>query len=169
MFERGVLESSRLLHIVAALWMFFLAFVILVDVTGRTLFNSPLVGTAEIIANSVVAVTFLQLPFAIRTHGMLFTPVLRDRFPAALRKGFKLATYLTGVGLFAVLATSAAEPAMLAWESGEYFGEGALRVPTWPTKTIIVAMGYLAAAAYLLLALQEWQGRSTEQVEGVQY
>jgi TRAP-type C4-dicarboxylate transport system permease small subunit len=56
---------------VAAIWLFSLAFLILADVLARGLFNSPIQGTAELVSNSIVAIAFLQLSHSIRMRGML--------------------------------------------------------------------------------------------------
>jgi hypothetical protein len=40
-----------------------------------------------------------------------------------------------------------------AWESLEYEGEGGLRVPTYPVRTIIVFCGALGALNFLALAI----------------
>ena len=40
-----------------------------------------------------------------------------------------------------------------AWQFGEFAGEGALRIPTFPIRAVLVAMALLAALAFLLRAL----------------
>jgi hypothetical protein len=44
---------------------------------------------------------------------------------------------------------------MHAWDIGEYEGEGALRVPTYPVRIAIVLLSALAAINYLVLLLNE--------------
>ncbi|MBT8418711.1 MAG: TRAP transporter small permease, partial [Silicimonas sp.] len=56
---------TRAIHLFSAFWTLALAFLIFGDVVGRSLFSRPIPGTKEIIQNSVVAITFLQLPLAI--------------------------------------------------------------------------------------------------------
>ena len=46
------------------------------------------------------------------------------------------------------------EGAQHAWTSNEFEGEGALRVPVWPARFIIVLGTFLAALNYLLLIIQ---------------
>ncbi len=152
-------DVGRLLNAVAASWMFLLAFVVLIDVLGRGLFNAPLVGIPEIIANSIVAVTFLQLPYAISAGGMIHTPILLGAMPEGLKRFIETLIMLTGVTLFAALAYASWEPTSNAWDTGEYFGEGALRVPTVYTRVIIVAMSVLSALAYIGLAIGAATGR----------
>ena len=102
MFESAVKETTRILHVLAAIWLCVIAMTIVVDVFGRFVFNSPLTGTAEIVANSVVSIAFLQIPFAIRTYGMLRTTVILDRLGDAGRRIFNIATYILGVVVFSL-------------------------------------------------------------------
>jgi TRAP-type C4-dicarboxylate transport system permease small subunit len=169
MFEKATMEATRLLHILAAIWLCLIAMTIVVDVVGRFAFNAPLTGTAEIVANSVVAIAFLQIPFAIRTYGMLRTTVVLDHLGTAGRRIFNITTYLLGVAVFLVIAYASWEPMLFSWSIGEYEGEGALRVPTYPVRTFIVVMSVIAAFAYLLLCLRELRGEATAEEESISY
>ena len=51
--ERVLTSISKTLHIVSSGWVLILAGVIFVDVMGRAVFNHPLLGTAEIVKNSI--------------------------------------------------------------------------------------------------------------------
>jgi TRAP-type C4-dicarboxylate transport system permease small subunit len=169
MFEKAVMQASRLLHIFAAIWLCVIAMTIVVDVIGRFFFNSPLTGTAEIVANSVVSIAFLQIPFAIRTYGMLRTTVVLDLLGAAGLRVFNVVTYLLGVAVFVVIAWASWEPMLFSWSISEYEGEGSLRVPVYPVRTFIVVMSALAALAYLLLCLRELRGEATAEEESISY
>jgi TRAP-type mannitol/chloroaromatic compound transport system permease small subunit len=46
-----------------------------------------------------------------------------------------------------------------AWRIGEYEGEGALRVPTWPVRGLVLVMSAFGAVAYLMMIVLDWQGR----------
>lgn len=157
--DRFVNTVGRLLNALSASWMFLLAFVVLVDVIGRGAFDKPLVGTPEIIANSIVAVTFLQLPFAISAGAMIHTPIGLSLLPTNLQRIVETMIMASGVIVFATLAYASLDPMFSAWQTGEYFGEGALRVPTVYTRAVIVAMSAFSALAYLLLALEAARGR----------
>ena len=65
-------------HIVSAFWVLVLAMIIFVDVLGRHFFSHTLLGATEIIRNSVVSITFLQLPLAIYRGGMIRSTILYD-------------------------------------------------------------------------------------------
>jgi len=72
------------------------------------------------------------------------------------RKGFlnnTLITFLLGLGFFGLVCWGAIDPAIHAWASNEFEGEGALRVPSWPARFIVVIGTFLAALSYLLIAI----------------
>ena len=154
-----VLRTNQMLHMAAAAWLFALALIILVDVLGRSLFNAPLAGTAEIVANSVVSIAFLQLSHSIRMGGMLRAEILDPFLARAVVRGIGVIACLLGATLFAAVAYSAWEPMVEAWRIGEFAGnEGSLKVPTYPVRTILVAMSVLASCNYLIMAWQRITG-----------
>jgi TRAP-type C4-dicarboxylate transport system permease small subunit len=141
------------LHYAAGLWLFCLAVIILLDVAGRGLFNAPLPGTAEIVANSVVSIAFLQLCHAVREGRMLRVELLDAILPAAGMRFIRIAGFLLGALLFAAIAAASWEPMLNAWRIREYAGfEGSLRIPVYPVRTLVVAMAALATLNYLVMA-----------------
>ncbi len=152
--DGAIVRLNAALHYAAALWLFGLALVILVDVAGRSLFNTPLQGTAEIVANSVVSIAFLQLCHAVREGRMLRVELLDAMLPAGGIRVVHIAGCLLGALLFAAIAAASWEPMMHAWRIGEYAGyEGSLRIPVYPVRTLIVAMAGLATLNYLTMAV----------------
>lgn len=151
-FDNAIVRLNATLHYAAALWLFGLAVVILVDVSGRGLFNTPLQGTAEIVANSVVSIAFLQLCHAVREGRMLRVELLDAMLPAGGIRVVQSAGCLLGALLFAAIAVASWEPMLNAWRIREYAGyEGSLRIPVYPVRTLIVAMAGLAMLNYLLM------------------
>jgi len=147
------------------MWTLGLAVLIFLDVGGRTLFSQPIPGTKEIIQNSIVAITFLQLPLAIYSGSMLRTSVLADAVPKVVRRLLRSICYLLGVALFVGLAISSYEPLLEAWRIGEYEGEGALRVPVWPLRGVILIMSVFGIFAYLSMIYYDWSGKLIDESE----
>jgi TRAP-type C4-dicarboxylate transport system permease small subunit len=142
----------RFLHMISAFGVLLVAAIICLDVLGRDLLNQPLPGTAEIVKNSVVAITFMQIPLAIRGDAMFRTTILMDLSGPTVSRVLHLVASLLGVLLFVLLVWSSWGPMIDAWKIGEYEGEGALRFPTYPIRSIVVLMSVLAAVAYAILA-----------------
>lgn len=129
-------------------------FLIVADVLGRNLFNSPITGVAEFAGRSVVGIVFLQLGAAIVRGRMTRSEFLLRRLPLRLQRLIEGLFALVGVGLFAILAYISWPEFMVAWQSNEFFGvRGVYTVATWPFKLLLVVGSVMAAIAYLLLAL----------------
>lgn len=146
-------------HLVSAFWVVVLALIIFVDVTGRYLFSMPLLGATEVIMNSVVSITFLQLPLAIYRGGMLRTTLILDAVNPNSKRVLRSISNLLGLVFFLATALSAWQPFVDAWLIGEYEGEGALRVPTYPVRFLLVVTTAFAALVYLYLLYLDWTGR----------
>lgn len=156
---------ARAIHLVSALWTLCLAILIFFDVAGRGLLSQPIPGTKEIIQNSVVAITFLQLPLAIYTGSMLRTTVFADAVPAFARKLLRTLGYLLGVVFFIGLVLGTFESFIDAYRIGEYEGEGALRVPTWPVRGLILVMALFSIWAYVSMLVHDWKGELIDENE----
>jgi TRAP-type C4-dicarboxylate transport system permease small subunit len=142
---------TKLLLVLAAGWAFILTFFIVADVIGRTVFNTPFYGVAEIVSNSIVMIVFLQAGYAIRSGSMLRADFLAQKFPRSFGRVVLAAGYLLGAAFFLMIIVGGWDAAIQSWASGEYEGEGALHVPAWPTRFIILFGSALACVNYLLM------------------
>lgn len=146
-------QVAKLLMVMAAGWAFVLSFIILADILGRSLFNYPLNGVKEIVANSIVMIVFLQAGYAIRSRSMLRAEFLVSRFPKAFKRLSLFLSYLFGLVFFVIVFTSGWDFAIESWVKGHYEGEGALHVPSWPTRFIILIGSGLSAISYIVLMI----------------
>ncbi len=159
------IRLSRTIHLISAFWTLALAALIFIDVGSRSLLSQPIPGTKEIIQNSIVAITFLQLPLAIYSGSMLRTSVFADAVPAVLRRLLRTIAFLLGAVLFVGLVLSSYEPFLDAYRIGEYEGEGALRVPTWPLRGLILVMSVFGVFAYLSMIYYDWSDKLSAESE----
>jgi C4-dicarboxylate transporter, DctQ subunit len=157
--EDDVLETlnARLVRILlaaAALLIFLLSFLVVADVIGRAVFNSPVKGTPEIVSMSIVVICFLLAGYAVQSGGMIHADILVSAFGPRGRSFAQLISALLGILFFGLIVWGSMEPTLHAWSTGEYEGEGALRVPVWPARVIVLAGSILVVATYLLLAVR---------------
>lgn len=148
---------TRALLVAAAVLAFSLSFVVVADVTGRVLFNSPLKGTKEMVEFAIVVICFLQAGYAIRSGGMLHVELFTALMPLRVRAIAGALAAALGIAFFALIVWGSFEPLGHAWRAGEYEGEGALRVPTWPARLVVLAGSALAALNYLLIVVENMQ------------
>ncbi len=144
---------ARSLLAFSALLAFLLSFLVVADVIGRVVFNHPVKGTPEIVSMSIVIICFLQASYAIRSGGMLRVDAVINWLPVNARLVFAIFGCVLGALFFAVILYGGIDPLLHAWNSGEYEGEGALRVPTWPARGAVLLGCALAMFDYILAAL----------------
>ena len=51
-----------------------------------------------------------------------------------------------------------------AYRIGEYEGEGALRVPTWPVRGTVLVMSVFGAWAYISMIVLDWRGKLIDEL-----
>jgi len=158
-------KTTNVLSIVAAVWLMLIAVVIFLEVTGRGLFGVFL-GGDEIVTNSVPAIVFLQVPLAIRYGSMLRTTIVFDRLGKKGRHFINGLSYCLGVILFVAIAVGGWTDMIRGWEIMEYQGIGALEVPVYPIRTIIIGSAILIVLIYSTLLAQVFVGR--DQTPGAQ-
>ena len=148
---------SKAMMVFAAFWAFFLAFYILADVVLRNL-NIPIEGTNEIVTNSIVTIVFMQIGYCVHIGGMIRADFLMQIMGPGLIRTINVLGYLLGIVFFCAVLYGTWSPAVEAWTTGEFEGEGAVHVPTWPSRFAILAGCALASINYLLLAAIEIVG-----------
>lgn len=154
-FDTVLDRISQTLLVCAALLGFVLAFIVCTDVAGRYFFNAPLKGTPEMVSMAIVIIAYLQAGYAIRSGGMIAVDAFYVNYPNRLKSLVALIGSVLGILLFAMICLSSIGNAHEAWITGEFEGEGALRVPAWPAKFVLVVGTALASLSYLTLALKQ--------------
>lgn len=145
---------ARTLLAIAAVLAFLLSFLVCADVIGRVVFNSPVQGTPEIVSSSIVVICFLQAAYAIRSGGMIYVDALTRHLPARAQRICEILGALLGIAFFGLICWGSLDPAFYSWTSSEFEGEGALRVPTWPARFVVVLGSFLATFNYVLFAIE---------------
>ncbi|CAM5207508.1 hypothetical protein CDEF62S_05648 [Castellaniella defragrans] len=145
---------ARAFLFLAAILAFLLGFLVVADVVGRVVFNAPVKGTPEIVSTSIVFICFIQAGYAIRSGGMVNVNAFVKHLPPTAQSWMQAAGALLGMTFFGLICWTSFGFAVTAWVTHEFTGEGALEVPTWPTRFAIVAGTALAASSYLIMVVQ---------------
>jgi TRAP-type C4-dicarboxylate transport system permease small subunit len=159
--DRIVGRVSSTLALLGATLLGLLAALIIIDIVGRQI-GSPIRGTVELAAMTVASVTFLTIPYAMRQRGHVRSTIVVSRLPLGLRRWLEAFAYAVGAVTFAVLAVSSFDPMVTAFVRGSYEGEGALRVPTFPTRTIIWVGSIVMAVECTLASLGALRRKSDD-------
>jgi TRAP-type C4-dicarboxylate transport system permease small subunit len=151
---------TKTLMVIAAIWALFLGFYILADVIARNL-NMPIPGTQEIVRDSIVCVVFLQLAYCVKIGGMLRADFLVAVMSPAVSRALTVLGYIGAIAFFLAILYGSWGPALDAWRTGEFQGDGALRVPTWPSRFAIILGCALVAFNYVILIIDEITGHAS--------
>jgi TRAP-type C4-dicarboxylate transport system permease small subunit len=128
-----------------------LALTVVADVVGRQI-GVPVTGIVEMAAQTVVISAFLTIPYVMRRGGHIRATVLVSRTPPVVRKTLEALAYIIGAIIFALLAYAAWEAFTEDFVKASYEGEGALRIPTWPSRLTIFLASILMMVESLLAA-----------------
>ncbi len=145
-------KLSKFLMVLAAAWAFGLSFLVLGNIIGRSVFDAPIYGTAEMVAASIVIIVFLQVGYAIRSRSMLKADFLVTHLPEGVQRTLLAFGYLLGAAFFLMIITGGWEESILSYVENEFEGEGALRVPSWPARWTVLLGSALAVVNYAVLA-----------------
>lgn len=155
-FERLI----SLMNGAGVVWFFALTFLICADIIGRTVFDSPIRGVAEMVSLSLVASVFLQLAFAIHHQRLTRAEFLYGRVKES---DPKLVSDWSGILSVAALAMCLAIAAGIwpdfvrAFQTREFAGvQGLFAVQVWPIKLIIFVGAVVAAIECALKAWSEF-------------
>ncbi|MBY6141255.1 TRAP transporter large permease subunit [Leisingera daeponensis] len=157
--EAGVRSLTGFVSGAASIWIFCLMLLICGDIFGRTVLNTPLQGVSEIVANSIVAIVFLQAAHALMSGRMTRTDILigwleaERPFAASL---IRIVFHLAGIFVFAVIATGTWPKLADAWIENEFFGaQGVFTAPVWPIKACLFAGSLLTCLAFAIQVLHD--------------
>lgn len=146
----------------ASIWIFCLMILICADIIGRSMFNAPVQGVAEIVANSIVAIVFLQAAHALMCGRMTRTDLLagwlEEERPFAAGV-MRVVFHLAGILVFALIAQGTWPKLVDAWVENEFFGaQGVFTAPVWPIKACLFGGALLTCIAFGTQALMDIKG-----------
>lgn len=128
--------------VLAGLILFGLMILIVADVTGRYLFNSPISGTIGVSEILMTAAIFLGLAETQRKGGNIRVEILIMRMPPRVRRVADFVNF-AAVAVLSYLLVRAAIPAATRSRAVGEVRYGVVDVPVWPGRAAI-AIGGLA-------------------------
>ena len=146
-------QLSKLTMILAAVWALGLSVLIVADIVANNVVGRAIPGVRELVISSIVMIVYLQLGYAIRSHSMLRSDTLLLAMPITMQRILLGIGYALGAAFFFMIMRGTIDPTVYAWNTGEFWGEGALRVPVWPTRLVVLFGSALAVLNYVVAAL----------------
>jgi TRAP-type transport system small permease protein len=90
-----------------------------VDVVGRYVFNSPILGAFEITEFMVLVMVFSFLGYAQAQKAHVTVDIVYDRFPANARRIIAIANYTISFIVMLIVCWMGFEKAVETWQTGE--------------------------------------------------
>jgi TRAP-type C4-dicarboxylate transport system permease small subunit len=146
------------LHVLGSVLILVLMAIIVVDVLGRFLLGRPLTGAPELVKAGVVSILFLGLPKTFHSGRQVRATILLNLVSPRVRTALNLVADVAGLVLFGLLVYSSWDLLVESWRVGEFEGAGALRVPTYPVRTLIIVSAVLTGVQ---LCLSAWRSAAS--------
>ncbi len=150
-----VKKLSEILQSIAAIWLVFVAFTIFAEVTFRNF--GLFLGADQIVQNSVPAIVFLQVPFAIVSGTMLRTTLIYEFCTKNGKKIINILSFLIGIMLFIGISVGGWTDMIKGWEIKEYQGIGAIEFPVYIIRTVIIFASIMIVFIYASLVFNEFK------------
>jgi len=147
-------QITGVMNALGTVGIFGLLVLINVDIVGRSVFNSPLRGTTELVSLAIVGIVFMQLP---NTRAELLIDVVVTRAPR-LADVIQGLFHVIGAAIMAIVVMAVMPELRSAWEIGDYVGSlGDFTAPTWPIRLITVVGSAFTCLTYIFLALADFR------------
>ena len=150
-----VKKLSEILQSIAAIWLVFVAFTIFAEVAFRNF--GLFLGADQIVQNSVPAIVFLQVPFAIVSGTMLRTTLIYEFCSKNGKKIINILSFLIGIMLFIGISVGGWTDMIKGWEIKEYQGIGAIEFPVYIIRTVIIFASIMIVFIYASLVFNEFK------------
>jgi TRAP-type C4-dicarboxylate transport system permease small subunit len=118
---------------------------IVIDVGGRYLFDSPLLGGVEVSRVVLAWILFLALVYGLVQGAHVRVSLVTNRFPPRLRLMSEVFTAVLSLGFFALAAYSGWEQFKLSYEVSEEM-PSPIWIPFWLPKLAVPVGCFLMAA-----------------------
>ena len=146
------------LQSIAAIWLILVALTIFAEVTFRNF--GLFLGADQIVQNSVPAIVFLQVPFAIVSGTMLRTTLIYEFCSKNSKIIINVLSFLIGMMLFIGIAVGGWTDMIKGWEIKEYQGIGAIEFPVYIVRTVIIFAAIIIVYIYASLIIDQFKKKN---------
>lgn len=140
----------------ALMWVAcFIGFVMMIhitiDVTGRVLFNHPLIGTIEISSYYyMVAVSYLPLAYVTRNEGQIIVELFTRNLSRPRLLKLDIAVHIVTIAYLAVFTWQTAVMALEQTKAGEIWEMADTFLDIWPGRWLL-PISFLMMMIYLIV------------------
>lgn len=137
------------MNLIAAAAIFFLMFVGVFQVVGRTAFDTAIYGYIDYMEQASALFAFLGVSYAQRTGAHIRMDLVLRGFPKRFLWSMELFAILVALVIITILVDTTFENFLRAFQLGDSTMD--IRLPIWPTKLLVP---FVLAILWVRLALQ---------------
>jgi len=137
------------LNLIAAAAIFFLMFVGVFQIVGRTVFDTAIYGYIDYMEQASALFAFLGIAYAQRVGAHIRMDLLLRGFSMRFLWSMELFCVLVALVIITVLIDSTFQNFLRAWQLGDSTMD--IKLPVWPTKLIVP---FVLAVLWVRLVLQ---------------
>ena len=137
------------LNLIAAAAIFFLMFVGVFQIVGRTVFDTAIYGYIDYMEQASALFAFLGIAYAQRVGAHIRMDLLLRGFSMRFLWSMELFCVLVALVIITVLVDSTFQNFLRAWQLGDSTID--IKLPVWPTKLIVP---FVLAVLWVRLVLQ---------------
>ena len=145
-------KVNEALAVAAGAIIIVMMMMVVVDVSGRYLFNNPIVGGIEIEQIMLAYIIFLSFAYALVVGGHVRMTLVMDRLGRRLRLVADLMAGILGVVLFALLTWGGWNQFWESWVVREYM-PAAIDLPFWLPKFAVPVGMFLITIQFIVYFL----------------
>ena len=139
------------MNLIAAAAIFFLMFVGVFQIIGRTVFNTAIHGYIDYMEQASALFAFLGISYAQRVGAHIRMDLLLRGFSMRFLWSMELFCVLVALVVIAVLVDSTFQNFLRAWQLGDSTID--IKLPVWPTKLIVP---FVLVVLWVRLVLQSF-------------
>lgn len=123
-------------NLLSAVFVLLLMILVVADIFGRYLFNSPVPMTYEVGSFMMVFIVFLGLAYTQRMGAHIRVEFLTLRLSQRLRVRLDLVASILGLLLYATITYQGYYWSLTSYQVGDYVA-GLINIPRWPSQFMV--------------------------------
>ncbi len=135
-YRRGLGWIVRAANLVSAACVLILMVLVVADILGRYLLNSPVPMAYEVGSFLMVFIVFLGLAYTQSVGAHIRVEFLTLRFSPKVRDILDIVASVLGLLLYATITYQSAIWAWASWQVGDYVA-GLINIPRWPSQFVV--------------------------------
>jgi C4-dicarboxylate transporter DctQ subunit len=152
-YDRCLGWIVRAANLISAVCVLILMVLVIADVFGRYLFNSPVPMTYEVGSFLMVFVVFLGLAYTQRMGAHIRVEVFTLRLSSRVRAILDIVASVLGLLLYITIAYQSFIWAWASWQVGDYVS-GLINIPRWPSQFVVPLGAVLLCLQFLADVMQ---------------